>query len=138
MRYLRDAPPALYSILCATGWAQDTPPANGAEQDPSAVPDTATENTTKLPLEIADYLSFRRLPAHDTIRREFTREVLRTTEAQLEIYWIDQRATHGLTPPAVVREPSAAKALVAARPGAIAYIPATAVDHTVKLIRVEP
>ena len=78
------------------------------------------------------------LPANDTVRREFTRELLRTAEAHLDTYWIDQRATHGLTPPAVVPDPAAAKAFVAAHPGAIGYIPAAALDNTVKVIKVEP
>jgi hypothetical protein len=71
-------------------------------------------------------------------RRWFTREVLRTTEEQLAEYWIDQKATRGMNPPGVVSDPAAAKALVAARAGAIAYIPAAQLDHTVKAIKVDP
>jgi hypothetical protein len=49
------------------------------------------------------------LPAHDVTRQEFTREVLLTTEAQLGTYWIGQRATYGLRPPAMVRDAATAK-----------------------------
>jgi hypothetical protein len=69
-------------------------------------------------------------------RREFTRKVRRTTEEQLDEYWIDQRATRGVVPPTQVANAAAAKALVAARPGAIAYIPAAELDKTVKVIKV--
>jgi len=78
------------------------------------------------------------LPVHDAIRQEFTREVLGTSESQLETYWIDQRSTLGLVPPDVVPDAAAAKAFVAARPGAIAYIPAAALDSRVKVVKVEP
>jgi len=78
------------------------------------------------------------LPSHWAARREFTRQVLRTTEEQLAEYWIDQRATRGVISPARVLNAAAAKALVAARPGAIAYIPADQIDNTIKVIKVDP
>jgi hypothetical protein len=71
-------------------------------------------------------------------RREFTRQVLRTTEEQLAAYWIDQRATRGVSLPIRVPDGAAAKALVSTRPGAIAYIPAAELDSTVKTLRVDP
>jgi len=71
------------------------------------------------------------------LRDRFLAEVLRTTEEQLEAYWIDERATRGITPPIQARDAEAARALVAARPGAIGYIPASALDASVKALRIE-
>jgi hypothetical protein len=76
--------------------------------------------------------------ANPSTRREFTEQVLRTTEEKLAEYWIDQRATRGVGPPIQVPGALAAKSLVAGRPGAIAYIPASELDGTVKPIRVDP
>jgi DNA-binding transcriptional LysR family regulator len=78
------------------------------------------------------------LPQHDLVRAEFTRQVLGTTEDWLANYWIDQKTTRGVNPPVQVHDVAAAKALVASHPGAIAYVPASAVDATVKVIKVEP
>jgi hypothetical protein len=78
------------------------------------------------------------LAVNEPIRREFAQQVLRMTEEQLAEYWIDQRATRGVNPPAEVRDAAAAKLWVAARPGGIAYIPSSALDGTVKAIRVDP
>jgi hypothetical protein len=71
-------------------------------------------------------------------RREFVQQVLRMSEDQLAAYWIDQRATRGVSPPVEARDVEAAKRWVASKPGGIAYIPASALDGTVKAIRVDP
>jgi hypothetical protein len=71
-------------------------------------------------------------------RLEFLRQVLETTEEEFGVYWIDQRAVHGINPPATAKTAAAVKTLVASRPGAIAYIPTAELDDTVKAIRVEP
>jgi hypothetical protein len=78
------------------------------------------------------------LTANGPARRWFSKQVLRITEEQVDEYWIDQRATRGVNPPIQAPNAAAAKALVAARPGAIAYIPAAAVDGTVKVLKVDP
>jgi hypothetical protein len=78
------------------------------------------------------------LPANDRVRGEFIRQVLQMTEEQIAVYWIDQRATRGVSPPTDVRDATAAKLWVAARPGGSAYIPSYALDGTVKTIRVDP
>jgi hypothetical protein len=70
-------------------------------------------------------------------RREFTSGVLNTTEQELAAYWIDQRMVRGVLPPVEAASPQAAKALVAANPGAIAWIPSANLDDTVKVLRVE-
>jgi DNA-binding transcriptional LysR family regulator len=77
------------------------------------------------------------LTADEPIRREFIQQVLRMTEEQLADYWIDQRVTRGVSPPVEVRDAAAAKRWVAAKPGGIAYIPSSALDATVKAIRVD-
>jgi len=71
------------------------------------------------------------------IRRRFVEQVLRMNEEQLAELWIDQRATRGLNPPVEVRDAAAAKLWVANRPGGIAYIPTSALDSTVKAIRID-
>jgi hypothetical protein len=77
------------------------------------------------------------LAVNEPIRREFVQQVLLTTEEQLAAYWIDQRTARGVSPPVEVRNATAAKLWVAARPGGIAYIPLSALDGTVKAIRVD-
>jgi len=72
------------------------------------------------------------------VRGEFITQVLRTTEEQLEAYWIDQRTTRGMGPPVQVRDAASVKAMVAANPGAIGYIPAEALDSSVKALRIDP
>jgi hypothetical protein len=78
------------------------------------------------------------LVANEPVRREFVQQVLRMTEGQLADYWIDQRAARGVSPPVEVRDAAAAKLWVAARPGGIAYIPLSALDGTVKALRLDP
>jgi hypothetical protein len=72
------------------------------------------------------------------VRLEFLAQVLRTTEEQLSEYWIDQRVTRGVSPPVQLSNTAALKAFVAARPGAIGYIPPADLDSTVKVLRVDP
>jgi ABC-type phosphate transport system substrate-binding protein len=74
------------------------------------------------------------LPEDSVLRREFAREVLNTTLAELGVYWIDQKATRSVNPPVVAPSVEAVKAAVAAQPGAIGYIPASAVDARVRIL----
>ena len=78
------------------------------------------------------------LAGNGPIRRRFVEQVLHMNPEQLAELWIDQRATRGVSPPVEVRDAAAAKLWVAARPGGIAYIPSSALDSTVKVIRVDP
>jgi hypothetical protein len=73
-----------------------------------------------------------------SVRIEFTEHVLKTTERDLDQYWIDQTATRGVSRPVQVTSAAAAKAIVAMRPGAIAYIPVAELDRSVKVLRVDP
>jgi hypothetical protein len=77
------------------------------------------------------------LAGGEPIRRAFVQEVLRISEEQLAAYWIDQRAARGVGPPLEARDAATAKLWVAARPGGIAYIPSSALDGTVKVIRID-
>jgi len=78
------------------------------------------------------------LASHGPVRREFTRQVLRTTDEQLNQYWVDQLTTRGVSGPIEVADAAAAKIFVAARPGAVAYIPVAELDHTVKAMKIDP
>jgi hypothetical protein len=73
-----------------------------------------------------------------SVRLDFTRLVLKTTERDLDQYWIDQTTTRGLSRPIRVRTAEEAKLAVATRSGAIAYIPTVDLDRTVKALRVDP
>jgi hypothetical protein len=72
------------------------------------------------------------------VRLEFTRQVLRITERDLDQYWIGQTTTRGVSRPVQVTGAAEAKFIVARRPGAIAYIPAAELDRTVKVLKVDP
>jgi len=78
------------------------------------------------------------LPSQSALRHAFTQSALRTSEERLAEYWIDQEATHGIRRPAEAQDEIAARAMVAARPGAIAYIWRSNLNATVKPIRVQP
>jgi hypothetical protein len=77
------------------------------------------------------------LAANEPVRRAFVEQVHRMTGEQLAEYWIDQRATRGVSPPFEVGSAEAAKLWVASKPGGIAYIPKAALDGTVKALRVD-
>ena len=77
------------------------------------------------------------LAKNERVRGVFVQRVLGISEEQLAEYWIDQRATRGVSPPLQVRDAAAAKLWVAARPGGIAYVPLSAVDATVKALRID-
>ena len=77
------------------------------------------------------------LALSEPIRRLFVQQVLGISEEQLAEYWIDQRATRGVSPPLQVRDVAAAKLWVAVKPGGVAYIPSSALDGTVKTLRID-
>jgi hypothetical protein len=78
------------------------------------------------------------LASNQPVRLEFTRQVLRMTERDLDQYWIDQTTTRGVSRPIQVTGAAEAKSIVAMRPGAIAYIPTAELDRTVKALKVDP
>jgi hypothetical protein len=68
----------------------------------------------------------------------FIREMLHTTEENLEAYWIDRRFTQGINPPLRISNSTAVKAFVASHAGAVSYIPQADLDATVKAMRIDP
>ena len=76
------------------------------------------------------------LPEQSPVRHRFASSVLGSSIEDLAVYWIDQKITRNVNPPTRVSTPNAAKSIVAARAGAIAYIPVHAVDPTVKVLEV--
>lgn len=66
------------------------------------------------------------------------REIYRMTEAEYRQYWITKVFREKLgTGPKVVSSPAMARRLTAAVPGAVAVVPATEVDGTVKVLSVD-
>jgi ABC-type phosphate transport system substrate-binding protein len=74
------------------------------------------------------------LSAKTALRTTFVESVLNISPHELDVYWIDQRVSRSLSPPTQVPSVKAAKALVAANPGAVAYIPQSEVDDSVRVI----
>ncbi|EKE75154.1 phosphate ABC transporter substrate-binding protein [Gallaecimonas xiamenensis 3-C-1] len=68
-------------------------------------------------------------------RDEFNSKVLGKNSSQLKAYWSKLIFTGGGTPPADMADAAAMKAKVAADVNAIGYIPADAVDASVKVIK---
>ncbi len=77
------------------------------------------------------------LPENFDARQRFSQSILGRSIEEMAIYWIDQKITRNANPPQRVLTVEAAKALVATTAGAIAYVPATAVDDTVKVLEIE-
>ncbi|MSV28299.1 MAG: hypothetical protein EXQ52_06085 [Bryobacterales bacterium] len=70
-------------------------------------------------------------------RAVFVKSILKTTVEDLNAYWIDQKMTRNADPPMRVADWAAVKHMVAAKPGAVGFIPADMVDGTVKVLAVE-
>jgi hypothetical protein len=73
-------------------------------------------------------------PPEDRLRVAFDRAALRMEPDQVGRFWIDQRVRDALRPPRQVGDPSIALRLVARLPGAIAYVPSSLVDGSVKVV----
>jgi ABC-type phosphate transport system substrate-binding protein len=71
------------------------------------------------------------------VKTEFVKTILKTTLAELKVYWLDQKITRNADPPFQAPDALAAKLSVASTPGAIAYIPRELLDETVKELKVE-
>jgi len=74
--------------------------------------------------------------AGSPLRAAFSKEVLGTTVAEVQTFWINKKMTGGLTGPKVFRSSTLVKKFVARTPGAIAYLAADEVDDTVKVVAV--
>lgn len=77
------------------------------------------------------------MPSGSQPRAAFSREILKVSLEDLAVYWIDQHITRSIRPPKELETMTAIKEQVAARPGAIAYIPLEAVDGTIKALEVQ-
>jgi len=77
------------------------------------------------------------LPDKSPVREAFLKGVIRMTADDLKAYWIDQKLTRNIDPPQRVATPAEALRIVAARPGAIAFIPADLADSSVKVLTLE-
>lgn len=75
------------------------------------------------------------LPEGNAVRDEFDAKVLGKSSSQLKAYWSKLIFTGGGTPPKQLGDAAAVKAKVASDANAIGYIPADAVDSSVKVIK---
>ena len=75
------------------------------------------------------------LPTDHPARQRFSEIVLGRSPSDLVAYW-NARYFDGVTPPTVLRSPSAVRAYVAAEPDAIAYLPLSDVDDTCRVLLV--
>jgi hypothetical protein len=71
------------------------------------------------------------------IRQQFSQRVLNRTVREMAEFWVQQNITQGLTPPSTLKSARAILRFVASVPGAIAYVPASEPDDTVKIISVK-
>jgi hypothetical protein len=70
----------------------------------------------------------------DPLRVLFDRVALGFEPDEMSRFWVDQKIRGGARPPRVVDTPEVALRVVAKLPGAVAYVPAAAVDRTVKVV----
>jgi len=73
------------------------------------------------------------LPADDPVRMRFSRRVLGRTPADLLSYW-NARYFEGITPPLILRTPAAVRAYLQRQPEAIAYLPLSEVDDSLRVL----
>ncbi len=74
------------------------------------------------------------LPPHSPTRVAFDRMVLRLLPDAVGRFWVDQRVRGRGMPPRQLSDPQLVRRVVAAMPGAIAYVPASFVDENVKVV----
>jgi hypothetical protein len=73
------------------------------------------------------------LPADDPVRERFSRLVLGRAPADLLSYW-NARYFEGITPPLILRTPAAVRAYLQRQPEAIAYLPRSEVDDSLRVL----
>lgn len=69
-------------------------------------------------------------------REVFSRLVLARSVREMGDYWVQQGVTQGLVPPSTQRSARAVLRFVASVSGAIAYLPTTDVDGSVRVVKV--
>lgn len=72
-------------------------------------------------------------PAGNPLREVFSKLVLGRSSSDLVAYW-NGRYFEGIRPPIVLPSAAAIRAYLAAEPGAIAYLPATEVDDSMRVL----
>jgi ABC-type phosphate transport system substrate-binding protein len=77
------------------------------------------------------------LPARTPTRATFDGTVLGMSGDEVGRYWVGQRIRAKAKPPKSVPAPDLVKRLVASIPGAVGYIPASALDESVKALTVD-
>jgi ABC-type phosphate transport system substrate-binding protein len=74
------------------------------------------------------------LPDGSPQRVEFDQAVLGLDADRAARYWIDRKIRGGERPPTTAPSPALMLRLVAATPGGVGYVPASAVNDTVKIV----
>jgi hypothetical protein len=77
------------------------------------------------------------LPLGSAIRQQLDRAVLGLGPNEVGMYWVDQRVRDGRTAPRTVTSVERLVRVVAQLPGALACVPATAVDGSVRALRID-
>jgi len=73
------------------------------------------------------------LPAGTPLREEFSRSVLRQSEARLAEYW-NRQYFYGILPPATLASTDAVLRYVASERNAIGYVPVSEADDSVRVV----
>ena len=73
------------------------------------------------------------LPPDNPARERFSRRVLGRAPADLLSYW-NARYFEGITPPLMLQTPAAVRAYLQRQPEAIAYLPRSEVDDTLRVV----
>jgi ABC-type phosphate transport system substrate-binding protein len=68
------------------------------------------------------------------LRVIFDQVVLRMSPFEVGRFWVDQRVRGQVRPPREIADPELIRRLVASLPGSIAYLPASAVDSSVRVV----
>lgn len=70
------------------------------------------------------------------VRKSFSKYVLGKSVREMREFWVQQSMTVGLSAPITQKSTKAILRFVANVPGAISYVPANEVDHSVRIVKV--
>jgi ABC-type phosphate transport system substrate-binding protein len=77
------------------------------------------------------------LPDDNAAKADFLKEVVGESVADYKQYWVEQKVKGNGVPPMQQASSAAVKAMVAAIPGSVAYIPKADADASVKVVAVK-
>jgi ABC-type phosphate transport system substrate-binding protein len=77
------------------------------------------------------------LPDDNAVKADFVKEVLGQSVADYKQFWVEQKVKGNGVPPMQQASSAAVKAMVAAIPGSVAYIPKADADASVKVLAVK-